>query len=265
MDVITRNRGDPDSMPILPGAQPFNFPGGPTAALLLHGFTGSPASMRAWGEYLAGAGITVRGPRLPGHGTRLQDMNMTTWQDWYAEADRSFRDLREQHDNVLVMGLSMGGTLALRLAEMNGHDVAGLVLVNPAVHTERWDRHLLPILQRFVGGWPGIRNDIKKPGQDEVAYPKIPMRAAHSLSQLWTVVRADIHLVDQPLLMFNSRIDHVVEPSNGDWITSHVSSGDFTRIHLEDSYHVATLDNDAELIFSESLRFTERIAAATSE
>lgn len=252
-------------MPILPGAQPFNFAGGATAALLLHGFTGSPASMRGWGEYLAAAGITVRGPRLPGHGTRWQDMNLTTWQDWYAEADRSFRDLRADHETVLVMGLSMGGTLALRLAQFHGPDVAGLVLVNPAVHTERWERYVLPVLQHFVGGWPGIRNDISKPGQDEIAYSRVPMRAAHSLSQLWTAVRGDINLVTQPVLLFNSRVDHVVEPSNGDWVAEHIQSRDFTRIILEDSYHVATLDYDAELIFSESLRFAERIAAdATS-
>lgn len=253
---------DNDLMPIQPGAQPFDFPGGPTAVLLVHGFTGSPAATRPWGEHLAEAGYTVRGPRLPGHGTRWQDMNLTTWQDWFAEVDRNFRELRAEHDDVFVMGLSMGGTLALRLAEVHGADVAGVVLVNPAVHSERRDRHALPYLARVLPGWPGIRNDIAKPGQDEVAYPRMPLKAALSLTDLWRVVRADIKRVTQPMLMFSSRVDHVVEPSNGDWIADRVQSRDFTRIYLEQSYHVATLDYDAPLIFRASQEFLARIAGA---
>jgi carboxylesterase len=248
-------------MPIVPGAQPFSFPGGPVAALVLHGFSGSPAGVRPWGEHLAEQGITVRGPRLPGHGTRWQDMNLTTWEDWYAEADRSFRELRATHEHVFVLGLSVGGTLTMRIAEQHGADVAGIVIVNPMVHTERFDRHLLPFLKLFVPGWPGIRNDIKKPDQDEVAYPVLPVKAVYSLQQLWGLVRADIDQITQPSLLFSSRVDHVVEPSNGDWIAEHIASTDFTRIMLEDSYHVATLDNDAPMIFQRSAEFIARVAS----
>ncbi len=242
-------------MPLMPGAEPFDHDGGDVGVLLLHGFTGSPKSMRPWGEFLADAGLTVRVPRLPGHGTRWQDMNITTWQDWYAEADRSFREISARCATVFVMGLSMGGSLTLRLAEMKGDAISGIVLVNPAVHSERPDRFALPIIKHLVGSFPGISNDINKPGQDEGAYDRIPLKAAHSLTHLWSAVKTDIEAVTQPLLLFRSSVDHVVEASNAAWILSHVSSSDVREVVLMDSFHVATLDNDADMIFEQSLQF----------
>ena len=248
-------------MPLMPGAEPWFKEGNSTGILLIHGFTGSPASMVPWGKEIAELGYTVRVPRLPGHGSRWQDMNLTTWEDWYSEAERNFQILKDQCDRVFVFGLSMGGSLTLRLAENHGDAISGIVLVNPAVHSERPDRHLLPVISKFLGSFPGISNDIKKPGQDEVAYTKIPLKAAHSLSQLWKLVKADIDKVTQPLLLLRSEVDHIVEPSNGAWILNHVRSTDKTEIVLKDSYHVATLDNDAPLIHSASAAFVARLTS----
>jgi carboxylesterase len=247
-------------VPLLPGAEPFSHDGGPVGALVLHGFTGQPLSVKPWGQHLADAGLTVEVPRLPGHGTRWQDMNVTTWEDWYAEADRAFTRLTDRCETVFVMGLSMGGSLALRLAEQHGDAVAGLVLVNPAVHSERPDRHLLPFLRLVVPAFPGITNDIKKPDTDEGGYDKIPLKAAYSLTKLWDEVKRDIAAVTQPLLMFRSAEDHVVEASNEAWILAHVGGSDVTEVVLPDSYHVATLDNDAPTIFDGSLDFVKRLA-----
>jgi carboxylesterase len=251
-------------VPLLPGAEPFSHEGGPVGVLVLHGFTGSPKSMRPWAEHLAAAGLTVELPRLPGHGTRWQDMAVTRWDDWYAEVDRSFGSLRGRCESVFVMGLSMGGSLALRLAEQRPDEVAGLVLVNPAVHTERADRHLLPLLRHVVKAFPGIVNDIKKPGQDEGGYDKLPLQSAYSMQQGWAQIKADISRVSAPLLLLHSREDHVVEPSNAAWVLAHVSSPDRTEVWLEDSYHVATLDNDAPLIFDRSVEFVHRLAPRPS-
>jgi carboxylesterase len=154
----------------------------------------------------------------------------------------------------------MGGSLTLRLAERHGDAIHGIVLVNPAVHSERPDRFLLPVLQAVVPSFPGISNDIKKPGQDEGAYDKIPLKAAHSLSKLWKIIKADIAAVQQPLLLFRSAEDHVVEASNAAFILDHVSSVDKTEVVLPDSYHVATLDNDAETIVTGSIDFVRRLS-----
>ena len=247
-------------MPLFPGAEPSAADGGSTGILLLHGFTGSPKSMKPWGERMAAEGHTVRVPRLPGHGTRWQDMNLTRWEDWYAEADRAFIELQNACDTVFVFGLSMGGSLTLRLAERHGDAIRGIILVNPAVHSERPDRFLLPVLQAIVPAFPGISNDIKKPGQDEGAYDKIPLKAAHSLTKLWKAVKDDIALVRQPLLLFRSAEDHVVEASNARFILDHVSSADRTEVVLPDSFHVATLDNDAETIVAGSIDFVRRLS-----
>ena len=250
-------------MPLAPGAQPWSSdPAGPDSrigVLLIHGFTGSPASMTPWGKALSEHGWTIRVPRLPGHGSRWQDMNLTTWEDWYAEAERNLRELQATCDQVFVCGLSMGGSLTLRLAEKHGSDIAGIVLVNPAVHSERPDRHLLPVISKFLKAFPGISNDIAKPGQDEVAYGKIPLKAAHSLSQLWKLIKSDIAQVTQPVILFRSLQDHVVEASNAQWILEHVSSADKEEVLLENSFHVATLDYDAQLIQERSAEFIARL------
>lgn len=249
-------------MNLMPGAEPWLHEGDSTGILLIHGFTGSPASMVPWGKAMGVEGFTVKVPRLPGHGSRWQDMNLTTWEDWYSEAERNFQILQQSCENIFVCGLSMGGSLTLRLAEKHGDEIRGIVLVNPAVHSERPDRHLLPILSKFVGSFPGISNDIKKPGQDEVAYTRIPLKAAHSLSELWKVIKSDIANVTQPILLFRSKVDHVVEPSNAEWILRNVSTTDKTEVILKDSFHVATLDNDAPLIESMSIDFIRRLSNA---
>lgn len=247
-------------MPLFPGAEPLSVDGGATGILLLHGFTGSPKSMKPWGERMAAEGHTVRVPRLPGHGTRWQDMNLTRWEDWYAEADRAYQELSKSCERVFVFGLSMGGSLTLRLAEQYGDAIRGIVLVNPAVHSERPDRFLLPVLQAIVPAFPGISNDIKKPGQDEGAYDKIPLKAAHSLTKLWKLVKDDLPKVRNPLLLFRSEEDHVVEASNSRYILDHVSSADKTEVVLKDSFHVATVDNDAEAIVAGSIAFVNRLS-----
>ena len=251
-------------MPIIPGAEPFSHDGGPVGALVVHGFTGSPKSMRTWAEALAGGGLTVRLPRLPGHGSRWQDMALTRWDDWYGEADAAFTELSARCEDVFVCGLSMGGTIALRLAEVHGDAVRGLVLVNPAVHSENKAMVALPLLKAVIPSLKGIGNDIAKPGQDEGCYDRVPLKALYSLVQAWAQVRADIEKVTQPLLLFRSGQDHVVEPSNAAWVLSHVRSTDLTERVLPNSYHVATLDNDAPEIFAGSLEFVRRLAPAAA-
>ena len=123
-------------MAVLPGAEPFHHDGGPVGVLLCHGFTGSPQSLRPWAEHLAKAGFSVSLPLLPGHGTTWQDLNRSRWPQWYAAVNVALSQLLTRCDAVVVAGLSMGGALALRLAQQRGGDVAGVILVNPAVKSE---------------------------------------------------------------------------------------------------------------------------------
>ncbi len=252
-------------MPVLPGADPFSFDGGPVGILLIHGFTGTPQSLRPWGEHLAAEGYTISCPRLPGHGTVLADMNLTRWPDWYGCVERVFEELRGRCSEVFVAGLSMGGTLAIRLAEQHGEHLSGMVLVNPSLGTERKDIALVKILAKVVPSWKGVSNDIKKPGAREVAYPRVPLKAAVSLQELWATTAADLAKVDLPILTFRSTQDHVVEPLSGRLLLDGVRSTDVTERLLHDSYHVATLDNDAEEIFTETAAWIASHAGAQAQ
>lgn len=248
-------------MPLLDGAGPIHISGGPVGVLAVHGFTSTPRGLRPLCDGLGAAGYTVSAPRLPGHGTSLSECNRTTWEDWYAEVARSFDELRATCDQVVVFGFSMGGTLSLRLAEQRGDQLAGLVLLNASVFTTRPDRHLLPLLARVVPAWPGIANDIKKPDVEEQAYDKIPVKAAYSLSQLWSLVKPDLGKISQPVLVFTSLDDHVVEPENSDYILEHINSVDRHQVVLPDSYHVALLDNDSATVIGDTVDFVGRVTA----
>ncbi|WP_405017015.1 alpha/beta fold hydrolase [Kitasatospora sp. NBC_00070] len=249
-------------MPLLPGAEPFRHLGGRVGVLFVHGFTGSPQSLRPWAEEFAAAGYSVSVPLLPGHGTRWQDMQLTRWEDWYAEAERAFEELSADCDQVFVCALSMGGALALRLTARKGVAVAGLVLVNPSVRSDNPASVLLPVIRHLVPSLPGVANDIAKPGTHELGYDRTPLHAAWSLARLWKTVQAELPDVRRPVLLLHSPQDHVVSPANSELVLARISSTDVTELLCERSYHVATLDHDAGLIVEASLDFVRRLTPA---
>jgi carboxylesterase len=252
-------------MPLMPGAEAFSHEGGATGVLLCHGFTGSPQSLRPWAEYLAAAGLSVVLPRLPGHGTTWQEMARTRWEDWFAEVDRAFAELRAQSDEVFVMGLSMGGCLALRLAELHGADIRGLVLVNPSITADTKLFMLAPLLKLVVPSLKGIASDIKKEQASELGYDRVPVKAAATLPGLWKVTSEHLAEVSAPVLVYRSATDHVVGPASLQLLRAALPPGQLDVIELADSYHVATLDNDAEVIFTGSLDFVRAHSGVSRE
>lgn len=235
-------------------AQPFYAGTGRIAVLFCHGFTGSPWSLREWAGLTADAGYRVSLPRLPGHGTTWQELNATRWRDWYATVEREFRVLRDESDQVFVAGLSMGGGLALRLAQKYADDVAGLMLVNPAVLGYPVTR-AIPFLHRVKTSAKAVGSDIAMPGVVEHAYERTPLRAANSMLKMWVDIRACLDLVDCPVLVFRSATDNVVPEASTRFVLSHISSDEISERVLANSRHVATMDYDKEQIFRESLAF----------
>ncbi|MEU9269525.1 MULTISPECIES: alpha/beta hydrolase [Streptomyces] len=252
-------------MPVLPGAEPYRHEGGEVGVLLCHGFTGSPQSLRPWARYLAGQGLTVSLPLLPGHGTRWEDMALTGWPDWYAEVDRELRALRDRCSRVFVAGLSMGGALALRLAAKHGEGVEGVIVVNPANRVHGLSAYALPVARHLVRTTKGITSDIAKEGVLESGYDRVPLHSAHSLRTFLRMIDGELPQVTQPLLLLHSVQDHVVPAADSARVLGRVSSTDVTEILLEQSYHVATLDHDADRIFEESYAFIARIAPSVGK
>ena len=253
-------------MTMHPLAEPMSAPAHPAltdsraiGVLLVHGFTGSPASMRPWAEALNARGYAVEVPLLPGHGTRWQDLNAVAWTSWYETAAAALDRLLGACESVVVTGLSMGGSVALRLAEERPGDVAGLVLVNPFVSSTRKELVALPVLHRLVPSLAGVVNDMKLQGQDEHGYHRLPLTGLFELTRMWKAVVPDLPKVTAPLLYFQSREDHVIDQSSKDTVLTAVSSRDVTHRPLGESYHVATLDHDAETIFSETADFVARV------
>lgn len=252
-------------MPVLPGAEPYSHAGTSTGVLLCHGFTGSPHSLRPWAEFLADADLSVSLPRLPGHGTIWQDMARTRWEDWYAEASRALEELRGRSDQIFVMGLSMGGCLALRLAEVHGAAISGLVLVNPSVTADTRLFALAPVLKMIVPSLKGIASDIKKEGVTELAYDRVPVRAAATLPGLWRTTRERLGDITQPVLVYHSTEDHVVGAASVSLLRAAIPPRLLTVRECENSFHVATLDNDAQTIFTGSLEFIRMHSRAGKE
>lgn len=255
-------------MAVAAHAETFHSDGTPDAqgrrvgVLLSHGFTGSPASVVPWGKALAEQGFAVSVPLLPGHGTTWQDMVPTRYDDYYAALEAEFEALKARTDVVVVGGLSMGGCLALTLAERRAGEVAGLVMVNPAVASTNKQLLLLPVMKHLVKAFPAIGNDIKKEGVEEHAYPKTPLKPLASMLEAWKTIRADLAKVTAPVLLFRAVDDHVVDPSSARIILDGISSTDKVERVLTESYHVATLDNDAPQIFAETADFVRRVTSS---
>jgi len=249
--------------PLLPGAEPYSAAGDARGALVLHGFTGNPQSMRGLAETLADAGLTVELPLLPGHGTEVSDMVPTRWEDWSAAAEVAYVDLAARCRSVVVVGLSMGGTLSLWLAERHS-EIAALVLVNPLVVPP--DADTVAFIDTLIDGGdelaPGVGSDIAQQGSVESAYPELPLRAARSLFGAAEEISAALGLVTCPILLFSSTQDHVVAPISGDRLVEGVK-GPVERIVLTRSFHVATLDYDRDEIEAATVRFVTGLLAPT--
>jgi carboxylesterase len=246
---------------IFPGAEPFSADGGADGVLVLHGFTGSPQSIRPLAEAFAEAGFTVELPLLPGHGTSIDDMMQTGWSDWSAAAESAYQDLAGRCRSVSVAGLSMGGTLTIWLATRHP-EIKGLVVVNPAVQPMEAD--LLEIIagMKAEGAttMPGIASDIADPDQVELAYPEMPLDSLLSLNGAWSELDGRIEQIRIPTLIFTSPQDHVVASSNSD-VLALALAGPVERVSLDRSYHVATLDYDRDIINARAVDFARRVAA----
>lgn len=243
---------------IMPGAEPFFFEGNEVGCLVSHGFTGTTQSMRFLGEFLAReGGFTVIGPRLKGHGTTPEDMARTTAEDWVRSVEEAMHTLQQRCTRVFMTGLSMGGTLTLYMAAVYPTVFAGAVPINGAVFVNSPDLAGLAFAPGTPPFIPGVGSDIKKPGETELVYPVVPVPAIRHLYALMAVTRELLPRVTCPTLIFQSRDDHVVVPDNAPYILEHLGAKEKRLVWLENSYHVATLDNDKELIAEETLRFIQ--------
>jgi len=245
---------------IMPGCEPYSSPGSSMGVLILHGFTGNPYSMRPLAERCAQAGYSVELPRLPGHGTSLEDLVGRRWPDFVEVALTNFDDLAQRCDKVAVVGLSVGGGLTALIAEERP-SVAGCVFINPMLkgpgaEMEQGLRDLIDSGLEILA--TDGKSDIKKEDTSEAKYEGWPLRALQSVIEGVEIVDANLSSITAPSLLLSSREDHTVAPENGDEIVEK-SSGPVERIWLEESYHIATLDHDQELVERATIEFLAKV------
>jgi carboxylesterase len=248
--------------PIMTGAEPWSAPGGPDGVLVVHGFTGNPHSLRGVAEALGAAGHAVALPLLPGHGTDVEDMLPTRWEDWSVAAEAAYNELAGSCRRVAVVGLSMGGTLATWLAERHS-EIAGLVAINALVDppAESFRDLLRGVLESGTDVMPGIGSDIAEPGVSETAYEGTPVAAALALFEAVEDVAGHLGDIRCPVLIFTSTQDHVVPPASSDVLAAGVA-GPVERVTLSRSYHVATLDYDRSEIEARTVEWVANVFAA---
>jgi carboxylesterase len=243
---------------VLPGAEAFSFDGGKVGILVVHGFTGSPQSMRYLGERLGEHGYTVLGPRLPGHGVSPAAMAKTTAADWVGAAEDALIEISAKCDKVFVAGLSMGGTLSLYLAAMHPDKVAGVIPINAAAQIESPDMASIAYARNMPDTIPGIGSDMMDTATKELAYPEVPVVCMKHAIGLAATARALLSRIKCPTFVINSRVDHVLSPTNATVIANNVGSDRVELLWLNRSYHVATIDHDKDLIAAEVHAFVQR-------
>jgi carboxylesterase len=246
---------------VLPGAESWSAAGGPHGALVLHGFTGCPQSMRGLAEAFAAAGFGVELPRLPGHGTDIADMLTTSWTDWSRAAEQAYDDLASRCDRVVVSGLSMGATLTAWLATRHP-EIAGIVVINGAFGPvdDAARSGILAARDAGMDRIPGPGGDIADPERHEVAYDEAPVGGMLSLLDALDGLDGDLPRISMPALVITSRQDHVVPPSSSEHFVARVG-GPVEHVWLERSYHVATLDFDAPQIEQRAVAFAGSLVA----
>jgi carboxylesterase len=242
---------------ILPGAEPFYAEGSRTGILVSHGYTGSPQSMRYLAEGLARAGYTVALPRLKGHGTTPADMATSAASDWIADLNSALQWLQERCDTFFVTGLSMGGTLTLYMAGQYPGLFKGIIPINAVIFVNSPDMASLAYMAGVPAEIPGVGGDIKAAGVTELAYTVLPVATIKELMALMKVTEELLPRITCPALIITSRQDHIVPPANAEYILNRIASEDKRILWLEDSYHVATLDNDKDRIVQESIAFIQ--------
>jgi len=228
--------------------------------VLTHGFTSTPSVMHPWAQYLNSHGFTVSVPLLPGHGTSLEDLENTIWQQWPQEIENHVKQLLNECEKVFLIGFSMGGAASLHVASRYQSQIAGLILVNPMIHRKGVWPNAVKLAARFIRNIGTAGSDIKKADVIQWKYDSTPLKAAHQLLLLLEHSRPELSRIKTPLLLIRSAEDHTLPSTNSRIILDRIGSRIKEEVVLENSYHVAPLDNDQELLFKASIDFIRELA-----
>jgi carboxylesterase len=254
---------------IIPTAEPFFLLGDSSkpACLLIHGFTGTPKEMRGMEEFLNQQGYTCLGVRLAGHATTSEDMIRSRWTDWVASVEDGYQLLRGVADDVFLIGLSMGGILALLMSTRLAPRVKGVIAMStPSRLPTDYPIWLIELISYVIRYRPKSK---EPPGsgwfdkaayKDHVAYAKNPVRSTAELKKLILKMRAALPEVNVPVLLMHSKDEKYILPDNMEDIYKElINTSDKTKLYITGSGHVIPRDASREQVFKSALEFIQRV------
>ncbi len=227
--------------------------------LVIHGFTSTTSSMMYLAEHFAEVGFNVELPPLSGHGGKWDDLSKVKYTDWQNDVKKAYQNLKKRCDKIFVTGLSMGGALTLYLAEQY-QDISGIILINNALIFTNPKFWFVPLLKNFVPYVKAVGGDLKDPNAVEIVYTKTSLKGVYEMLQLLKIVKKEIKKVKAPALIFKSEQDHVIPRKSAIYTYKNISSKKKELIWLKNSYHVAPLDFDKDIIVRKSIDFIKEIA-----
>lgn len=240
--------------PYIEGGMPFLFEGNDVGVLLSHGYTGTTSGMRPLGEYLHRTeGWTVLGPRLKGHGETPEAMGNTGAEDWIRSLETGLQMLQSRCKHVVMAGLSMGGCLTMYLAAKYPDAFKAVAPINACLYFNSPSFAALAYDSKAPRLIDGVGSDIKDPDTKEIAYSKVPVSSIREIYGLMAVTREMLPEVKAPTLVLSSPEDHLVPAASSGEILARIGSTQREMLLLKNSYHVATIDFDKDLI-NESVR-----------
>ncbi|MCD4820184.1 MAG: alpha/beta fold hydrolase [Candidatus Cloacimonetes bacterium] len=240
--------------------QPFsNVSQNDIGILLIHGFTSTTSSMMYLAEQFSKEGYNVELPRLSGHGTHWQDLDNVVFEDWINDLEEALDILKKRSSKIFLCGLSLGGALAVRLTQKQNF-FKGIILINHACVFTNPKFWFVPILKHIIPSVPAVANDIKDPNSKEIAYTKTSLKGLFQLLRLIKTIKKDLFKITCPILIFKSKEDHVIPIKSATYTMKMINSKQKELIWLENSYHVATLDFDKDVIMKKSIEFVRQLS-----
>jgi carboxylesterase len=254
---------------ILQGGEPFYFPGNDIGCLLVHGFTATPQEVRWLGEFLAHEGYTVLGIRLAGHATDVADLARSRWHDWLASVEDGYYLISGRCKEIVVLGLSLGGALALLLS--NQFPVAGVVAMStphrlppdPRLRLLRPALKPLSAIYRYSKKGPSDWNALDAK-EARVQYDYRPLRSVIELDLVLAEMRKILPQLSIPVLLMHSKSDHFVPPEHVILNFDLIGSAEKEMIWVEKSNHIITCDCDRDQVFSVAADFIKRISRSSA-
>lgn len=245
--MAIKGKGDPT---------PFLLEGGDIGVLLIHGFTGSAAEMRRIGEFLNERGLTVMAPLLPGHGTRVEDLDPVQWTDWTAAAEQALSELQARCPTTFVCGLSMGGLLTLYLASRHP-ELPGIVTYAAALEVSDWRQHFIPFFKALFKTVSKNEEHWADPTAEQLlwSYDVWHVGGVTQLMKLRDEVAASLSRITCPALITYSTSDATVTPEAAQKILDNIGSQDKEAICLVECGHVMTVDSGWDTLAQATYEF----------